>query len=1664
MVGDGVPYSRVFTEAECRRAIVFSFLLVISLAAPYGFVTVGAADGQPDLEVIDVWTEPTDPKAGENVEFCMEVENTGTSTADDIEVRAYVDGELAAVPPTKTLGPGERSTTVCTGNNEFEGGTYSVRAAIDPDNHIPESDETNNEIERSFTVETSYGSIRGRVTDTDGNPISGAKVYLDATDDTRTDSDGYFSYAQVPAGDHEVDVAMSGYEVDGPKYVTVSEDETSQVDFVLEPETHTVRLGSSPVSVSTSGEGTYDYGEDVSIDAPTNAGDYEFQAWTTDDGTVVSEESSFTISYINRDYDITAQYTRPGKPDLTITDISPEPSSPDAGDSVTFDVDVANRGEARASNFNLELVAGSDIYRAEEMDLPAGDSGTVVIGDWTAEGDVDEIRAEIDYDDSIDEEDETNNEHREPLDVTEQQPNLRIVDIDPSPRSPEDGESVSFDVTVENTGPVATDDFGVLVSVDGQQYSETRVDLRAGGRQTVTVGPWDADSSVDGGEAIVDFRDAVDENDESDNTERFSLSVERRESDLKIEEIEWRPADPTTDERVEFRLRLANDGDRAAQDVESVVRVDGDVVARPAPIDVRANDNAWTAWSGDFRGDSGQYDVGATVDPGDQVKEGDETNNDAHQTLTIGSEVGAVDGYVRDQETGDPIVDATVRVNGETQRTDSDGAYRFTELPAGLHRVTAESPTHGEQVTTVSVAAGETTSHTFRLTKQAPNLQVKSVDWTPTEAQVGESVAVSVTVANTGTESATGFDLTVQASNEQLTRSDLDITAQATREFDIGQVPITEDTEAIVGVVDPDDIVEESNEGDNRQSESLRVQSRTDLRMGTIRTDPSTPVPDGNVEPFARVVNDGDRTIRDIPVTLTIDGRRHDTKAVTLEPKSARLVRFGSWEPTSGNHDVAVEIDPTDQVSEHNESNNRNETRIEVTRGVGAATLVVEDSDGNPIEDATVELSDERVMTTDNTGRVRFDEVPARTYEVSIDAREFEQQTTTIQIEADSTRRETVALSTSSSGEIDAVRGLPEEFEPGTNREVEVTVANPGPVEQRYTLDLLASSAIDADRDQRSVVVPEGETETVTIDLSFGATETEQSLALELRADDGTRLDRFQRYTDPVPSETPLEVTVTDQDQNAVSDATVEVVGPVRESARTDADGRAVFTDPEPGDYLIQVSADEIQGGSETIEATVTGDESDAVSITVETTTDEATLDGTVTWDDGSTVKDATAVLKVDDGDGARTTTITDGSFTFPASVQPNKYRLVVRQDDEVVSEESVWLEEGSNSVSLTAETADQNMGRVKSSITGVVMGDWCWRDEGSPPAYCGDEVSTYPIAFFAGWLASGFAVVGDIRDLPSTALKGKPVDFGLTIIGLIPLYGDATSALSKVGKFLGKFPSKTDDVVDMIITSKHFEGHRIAGLDKAYDGAGSRLVRNTDLTEDEVVRMADNGHDLRNVRKLSEMGLSAEAIRGMDRVSWADPKRTRRWLEDAEEINGGSTDELVRDIDSELVEKANTPSSSPGHLYEAKVASYSKREADVVGKTLGNGRSVKRVSKNIETPRGKTDIDVLMSDGTAVEVKRSLPMDEDLIEKFEKFEQFQRRNGYQGAERYLVVGTEKSELKKRNPELVKKLQEQGVKIVTDRDEVARSVEPEPVPVQGTSRTISTKYSSVTSG
>ncbi|HWQ82892.1 MAG TPA: TonB-dependent receptor [Ignavibacteria bacterium] len=60
--------------------------------------------------------------------------------------------------------------------------------------------------------ETLSGELKGRVTDSEGNPLKGANVTLNETGiQVRTDSEGYYSVLNVPFGHYHITYSMTGY-------------------------------------------------------------------------------------------------------------------------------------------------------------------------------------------------------------------------------------------------------------------------------------------------------------------------------------------------------------------------------------------------------------------------------------------------------------------------------------------------------------------------------------------------------------------------------------------------------------------------------------------------------------------------------------------------------------------------------------------------------------------------------------------------------------------------------------------------------------------------------------------------------------------------------------------------------------------------------------------------------------------------------------------------------------------------------------------------------------------------------------------------------------------------------------------------------------------------------------------------------------------------------------------------------------------------------------------------------------------------------------------------------------------------------------------------------------------------------------------------------------
>ena len=89
----------------------------------------------------------------------------------------------------------------------------------------------------------------------------------------------------------------------------------------------------------------------------------------------------------------------------------------------------------------------------------------------------------------------------------------------------------------------------------------------------------------------------------------------------------------------------------------------------------------------------------------------------------------------------------------------------------------------------------------------------------------------------------------------------------------------------------------------------------------------------------------------------------------------------------------------------------------------------------------------------------------------------------------------------------------------------------------------------------------------------------------------------------------------------------------------------------------------------------------------------------------------------------------------------------------------------------------------------GAAFGETGIKD-GSMNWLVGDNVaSSFP--YFTGWMASGYVVVGDIRDIGETIYQGDGTGTALNALAFAPYVGDATKTVKTVSKLTTKYPDK---------------------------------------------------------------------------------------------------------------------------------------------------------------------------------------------------------------------------------------------------------------------------------
>jgi hypothetical protein len=141
--------------------------------------------------------------------------------------------------------------------------------------------------------------------------------------------------------------------------------------------------------------------------------------------------------------------------------------------------------------------------------------------------------------------------------------------------------------------------------------------------------------------------------------------------------------------------------------------------------------------------------------------------------------------------------------------------------------------------------------------------------------------------------------------------------------------------------------------------------------------------------------------------------------------------------------------------------------------------------------------------------------------------------------------------------------------------------------------------------------------------------------------------------------------------------------------------------------------------------------------------------------------------------------------------------------------------------------------------VLGAILGEW-----GSD-----DHDSLY---YMAGWMLSGFIVVGDIRDIAVSIWNGDGIGILLNALALIPGYGDAAKVTVTISKFVTKHPHMIFNVAVFVI--KHVD-ESIDIVRKTYGDAIVDRLKTNGLDDNDIIKLVKNRVDLDELKFVSKIG-----------------------------------------------------------------------------------------------------------------------------------------------------------------------------------------------------------------
>lgn len=509
---------------------------------------------------------------------------------------------------------------------------------------------------------------------------------------------------------------------------------------------------------------------------------------------------------------------------------------------------------------------------------------------------------------------------------------------------------------------------------------------------------------------LVDSNNLIAERDENDNEAVTTLPIKAAaRANLVISQasIGFSPPQPAAGDAVTVTVTVHNQG--AAQAANVIVQLldisDGESspVGEAVTIPLLAPGSAAVVEIPYHRADaeplpSGERLLRVVVDPSNSIPETDETDNRATVTLTVRPDhlpnlvvqTGNI-GFLPPNPVQGDIVTLTVTILNQGSSTAQDVLVQFVDTTAGG----AEPIGAKQTISTIVVGGSATAQVVYDTTGKAgerrirvvadphmvipetsksdneavgilrvaaaplPNLVIRPelIGFSNPQPAPNEPVTVTATILNNGAAEAVNVVVQfVDATNNGAAPIAANQVISSVPAGGAATVRIVYDTMGRFGdrkvqvIVDPNNLIVESDENDNRAMATMTVQRPATpnlvIRSAQIGFDPPEAGAEGTVTVFATVRNDGDAAVGQTPVQfldVTDGGSTPIGEIQTLPgivPGGSSMAQVDYVVPPGGDRKIQVVVDPNNTIPESSESDN-SATATLARSAAGLANLVI---------------------------------------------------------------------------------------------------------------------------------------------------------------------------------------------------------------------------------------------------------------------------------------------------------------------------------------------------------------------------------------------------------------------------------------------------------------------------------------------------------------------------------------------------------------------------------------------------------------------------------------------------------------------------------------------------------------------------------------------------